>query len=133
MTLHSLDGLAKTQKKLIITWRIQKNQKNGQNIIFASNGKYPHICQVCSAYWILLWAKRFGRTDHQPMDVYVNHQGIDKYLTGNKIAGLLQLIAEHCHPDLRKDNISHFSSHSGIVWAVVLFDKAGMNPDFIKT
>jgi hypothetical protein len=26
-----------------------------------------------------------------------------------------------------------FSSHSGKVWAIVLLDKAGMNPDFIKS
>jgi hypothetical protein len=37
-----------------------------------------------------------------------------------------------CHPDLTKEEISHFSSHSGRVWAVVLLDEAGMNPDYIK-
>jgi hypothetical protein len=27
----------------------------------------------------------------------------------------------------------HFTSHSGRVWAIVLLDKAEMNPDFIKS
>ncbi len=67
------------------------------------------------------------------MGVYLNHQGIVKYLTGNKIYKLLQSIAKHCHQDLTKDEISRFSSHSGRVWAVVLLDEAGMTPDFIKT
>ncbi len=67
------------------------------------------------------------------MGVYLNHQGIVKYLTGNKISKLLQSIAKHCHPDLTKDEISRFSSHSGRVWAVVLLDEAGMTSDFIKS
>jgi hypothetical protein len=67
------------------------------------------------------------------MGVYVNHQGLVKYLTGNRISELLQAVAKKCHPNLTKYEISRFSSHSGRVWAVVLLDKAGMNPDFIKS
>ncbi len=67
------------------------------------------------------------------MGVYVNHQDLVKYLTVNKISELLQAVAKKCHPDLTKDAISHFSSHSGRVWAVLLLDEAGMNPDFIKS
>jgi hypothetical protein len=67
------------------------------------------------------------------MGVYLNHQGVVKYLTGSKIAELLQSIAKTCHPDLTKEEISCFSSRSGRVWAVVLLDEAGMNPDFIKS
>ncbi len=67
------------------------------------------------------------------MGVYVNHQGLVMYLTGNKISELLQGVAKNFHPDLTKDEESHFSSHSGRVWAVVLLGEAGMNPDFIKS
>ena len=67
------------------------------------------------------------------MGVYLNHQGIFKYLTAYKISELLQSIAKHCHQDLARDEISCLSSHSGRVWAVVLLDKAGMNSDFIKS
>jgi hypothetical protein len=67
------------------------------------------------------------------MVVYLKHQGIVKYLTGNKISELFQSIAKHCHPDLTKDETSRFSSHSGRVWAVVLLDEAGMTSDFIKS
>jgi hypothetical protein len=133
VTLHSLDGPAEAPKKLQITLRIQKNCKNGQKITFTADDKHPHICTVCSAYHIFLQAKRLGQADDQPMGVYLNHQGIVKYLTGNKIAEILQSIAKHCHPDLMRDKISHFSSHSGRVWAVVLLDKFGMKSDFIKS
>ena len=132
MTLHSLDGYGDLPKKLKIIFRIQKNCKNGQWITFAADDKHPHICPVRSAYRIFLRSKRLGQSDSQPMGVYENHQGLVKYLTGNKISELLQAVAKKCHPDLTKDEISHFSSHSGRVWAVVLLDEAGMNPDFIK-
>ena len=33
---------------------------------------------------------------------------------------------------MTRDKISHFSWHLGCVWAVVLLDKAGMSPEFIK-
>jgi hypothetical protein len=133
MTLHSLDGLAEVPKQLRITFRIQKNRKNGQKITFTADDMHPHICPVCSAYQIFLRAKRLGQSDAQPMVVHLNHQGIVKYLTGIKNSKLLQSIAKHCHPDLTKDEISHFSSHSGGGWAVVLLYEAGMTSDFIKS
>ena len=82
---------------------------------------------------LFLRAKRLGQNDNQPMGVYLNRQGIAEYLTGSKIAELLQSIAKACHPDLTKEEILRFSSHSGRVWAVVLLNEAGMNPDFIKS
>jgi hypothetical protein len=133
MTIHSLNGLAEVPKQLRITFRIQKNHRNGQKITFTADDKHPHICPVCSAYQIFLRAKRLGQFDDQPMGVYLNHQGIVKHLTGNKISELLQSIAKHCRPDLTKDEISRISSHSGRVWAVVLLDEAGMNSDFINS
>ena len=67
------------------------------------------------------------------MGIFVNKQGIVKYLTGNKISEVLQSVAKACHPDLTRDEIRCFNSHSGRVWAIVLLDKAGMPPDFIKS
>ena len=67
------------------------------------------------------------------MGVFVNHQGITKYLTATKIAEVLQSFAKICHPDLTKYEIMQFTSHSIRVWAVVLLDEAEMNADFIKS
>jgi hypothetical protein len=52
MTIHSLNGLAEVPKQLRITFRIQKNRKNGQKITFTADDKHPHICPVRSAYRI---------------------------------------------------------------------------------
>jgi hypothetical protein len=67
------------------------------------------------------------------MGVFVNHQGIVRYLTANKITEVFQSVAKTCHPDLMRDENMRFSSHSIRVWAVVLLDEAGMNPDLIKS
>ena len=88
-----------------------------------------------AAYRIYLREKCLGQSDDQPMGVFVNHQGIVRYLTANKCAEVLQSFAKTFHPDLTitRDEIVHFSSHSIRVWAVVLLDEAGINPDFIKS
>ena len=120
-------------KKLKVTFRIQKNHENGQSITLTVNNKNHHICPVHAAHWIYLRTKRIGQLDDQPMGVFVNHQGIVRYLTVNKITEVFQSVAKTCHPDLTRDKNMRFSSHSIRVWAVVLLDEAGMNPDFIKS
>ena len=133
MTVHSLDGLADPPTKMKLTFRIQKNRQNGQSITFVADDKHPNICPVRAAYRIFLRAKRLAQSDNQPMGVFTNHQGITKYLTASKIAEVLQSVAITCHPDLTRDEIMRFTSHSIRVWAVVLLDEAGMNADFIKS
>jgi hypothetical protein len=68
-----------------------------------------------------------------PWLFFVNKINTTKYLTGNKIADVLRSIARVVHPDLTKDELKKFSSHSGRVWALVLLDEAGMTPDFMKS
>jgi hypothetical protein len=67
------------------------------------------------------------------MAISVNKNNATKYLTSNKIAQVLCSIAKAVYPDLTKEELKKFSSHSGRVWALVLLDKAGMTPDFMKS
>ncbi len=71
--------------------------------------------------------------DDDSIAVFVNKSGKKKYLTGNKISDVLRSVARAVHPNLSKGEIKGFSSHSGRVWALVLLDKAGMVPDFMKS
>ncbi len=120
-------------KNVKVTFRIQKNRENGQSITLKTDNKHPEICPVRAAYRILQRAKRLGQDDDQPLGVFINHHGIKKYLTGSKIAKLLQAVAQKVHPHMTREEISRFSLHSGRVWAVVLLDEAGMPPEFIKS
>jgi hypothetical protein len=130
---HSLDGLADPPKKMKLTFRTQKNSQNGQSITFVADDKHQHICPVRAAFRIYLQAKRLDQQDDKPMGVFVNHHGFVKYPPAKNIADMLQSIATECHQDLTRDELMGFTSHLGRVWAVVLLDEAGMNPDFIKS
>ena len=90
MTVHSLDDQADLSKKMKLMFRIQKNLYNGQTINFVVDDKHPHICTVRAAYQIYQRAKSLGQLDDQPMGIFVNHQGIVRSLTANKIAEVLQ-------------------------------------------
>jgi hypothetical protein len=96
-----------------------------------SDDDHPEICPVSAAYRIFFQAIELGQTDSQPMAIFKNQLGETKYLTGNKIAELLQSLARLTHPDMPLDKISRFSSYLGRVWAVALLDKAGKLPYFI--
>ena len=63
--------------------------------------------------------------------MFINKFGIKKYLTGGKIAEVLQSVAKIVHPDWSANELSRISSHSGWVWALVLLDEAGMSPAFM--
>jgi hypothetical protein len=67
------------------------------------------------------------------MGMFVNKFGIKKYLTGGKITKVLRSVAKKVHPDWSTDELSHISSHSGRVWALVLLDEAGMSPAFMTS
>jgi hypothetical protein len=54
------------------------------------------------------------------------------YLTGNKIAKLLQKAVKKVRPNTTPDELKQYSTHSLWVWACVLLDKVGKLPDFIK-
>jgi hypothetical protein len=131
--VNPLGRITDMPKQLKIAFRIQKNRQNCQSIMIMSDDDHPEICPVRAAYRIFLQAKELSQTDSQPMAIFKNQLGKTKYLTRNKISELLQSLAKSTHPDVTLDEISRFSSNSGRVWAVVLLDKAGKLPDFIKS
>jgi hypothetical protein len=110
-------------KKLKMTFWIQKNRQNGQSITLVANNAHHDKCLVCAAHHNFLRAKKLGQSDSEPMGVFVNKFSIRKYLTGGKIAKVLQSIAKRVHLDLSAEELSRISSHSGRVWALVLLDK----------
>ena len=119
--------------KVRITFRIQKNRQNGQTITVVADLKHPEICPVRNAYLIYLRSIRLQQPDDSPMGVFLNKQGQKKYLTGSKIADVLQAATKIAHPSILKDDLSKISAHSGRVWALVLLDEAGKKPDFMKS
>ena len=126
-------GTIEVPEKLKMTFRIQKNRRNGQSITLVANHDHKEICPVRAARCISLRAKRLSQSESEPLGVFVNKFGIKKYLTGNKIAEVLRFVAKKVHPDCTADELSRISSHSGRVWALVLLDEAGMSPAFMTS
>lgn len=134
INVHNLQGdLKEFPMKLKITFRIQKNRQNGQSITLAADNDHVNIHPVRAAYQIFHRSKRLDQSDSEPMAMFVNKFGINRYLTGSKIADILQSNAKAVYPDLSADEIKCFSSHSGKVWALVLLDEAGMTPVFMTS
>jgi hypothetical protein len=71
MHVHPLNNEIRTfPKKMKVTYRIQKNRKNGQSITLVSDDDHPDICLVHAAYRIFLQAKRLGQSNSQPMAIF---------------------------------------------------------------
>jgi hypothetical protein len=81
---------------------------------------------------LVLWAKRLNQLDYMPVLVCKIKKGKVIYLTGNKIAKLLQKAVKEVRPDTTPDELKRYSVHSLRVWACVLLGEAGKLPDYIK-
>jgi hypothetical protein len=67
-----------------------------------------------------------------PVVVYKTKKGKLIYLTGNKIAELLQKAVKKVCPDTTPDKLKQYSAHSLRVWACVLLNEARKSLDYIK-
>jgi hypothetical protein len=67
-----------------------------------------------------------------PLGVYRTKKGKSIYLTGNKIAKLLQKAVKSIRPDTSSEDLKQYSAHSLRVRVCVLLDEAGKPPDYIK-
>jgi hypothetical protein len=81
---------------------------------------------------LVLQARWLNQPDDMPIAVYTTKKGKVIYLTGNKIAELLQKAVKKVHPDTTPDKLKGYSAHSFRVWACVLLDEAGKLRDYIK-
>ncbi len=80
---------------------------------------------------LVLQAKGLNQPDDMPAVVYKTKKGKVIYLTGNKIAKLLQRAVKEVRPDTTSDKLKRYSTHSLRVWACVLLNEAGKLPDYI--
>jgi len=119
--------------KVTITWRIQKNRRNGQKITVVRDYKNSDICPVLAALEIYMNSIAKGQPEDQPMAATLDTKGNIRYLSNGRIATLLRSAARKVHPDLSEDEIKQYSSHSFRVFACVLLDEAGVKPDMIKS
>jgi len=83
-----------------ITWRVQKNRRNGQKISWVTNPSSPKLCPVKAAIRIYDRLIRLGLKSNQPMGAYLNEKKKRCYITGSKVRGLFRAIAKDIYPDI---------------------------------
>ena len=114
-----------------ITWRVQKNRRNGQRISWKRDHARPHLCPVLAAWRIYSRSVRLGQADDQPMGVYFDRKKV-RYITGTKIAKYFKSVAAQVFPDITKTELGAYSAHMIRVSACVILQVADKEADFIK-
>ena len=134
--ITDLGSQASAVHRLEITWRVQKNRRNGQKISWVINTDQPHLCPVQAAIRIVLRSISLGLSDAMPLGCYIKSNKTSSsvvYLTGHAMTQVLRSVAREALPFATEEEIRCFSPHMFRVTACVLLQQAGMSSDYIKT
>ena len=121
-----------------ITWRVQKNRRDGQKIKWTRDTANPLLCPVRAATSIAMRSITYGqRSEGDALGFYLKYNSRDEgsltYITGNVVSKHLKACATIVYPDITKSELSQFSAHMFRVTACVLLQHAGKDADYIKT
>ncbi len=123
-----------TQLSLIRTDHLAHPEEpsNGQKIKLSADTKNPLICPVQGALQMVMRARCLAKPDDMPVACYRTKKAPLLFITGSRIATLLQEAVMKVRPSTSADDLKKCSAHSLHVWACVLLDEAGMSPSFIQ-
>jgi len=93
---------------------------------------HPETCNVTALTNMALRKHKLKHTMDLPLAVYKDSKGKVCYLTRAKATEVIRKAVKAVYPDVSKEELSKYSSHSFRVWACVILDEQGMPPDFIK-
>ena len=119
---------------LIVTWRIQKNGQNGEQITFGKDRESPAFSPTNAGFRIYDRSKRLGMKDYEPMAVYKNSHGKVRFITDKMVNSLLRQAASetlgipYSHAELKL-----WSTHSIRVTAANLLYRMQLSDQYIMT
>ena len=117
---------------VVLTWKHQKNRRNGEKTRLIANHEHPDVCPVINLAK-MMWRKyRFKHSNKLPLTVYKNKDGEIKYMTHQRVTEIIRKAVKKVYPNITKEELAKYSCHSIRVWACVCLDEAGKSPDFIK-
>ena len=128
LTEESADLIARVK----VTFRIQKNRRNGQSIKVPADKDHPLICPARAALRLVLRARSCNQPDDRPVACYMKGDKL-VYIIGTRISALFKEAVKVVNPTVSKADLARYSAHSIRVWACVLLDEAGMSPEFIMS
>ena len=119
---------------LIITWRIQKNGQNGEQITFGRDDKSPAYSPTNAGFRIYERSKRLGMKDYEPMAVYRNSHGKVRFITDTMVNDLLRQAASATLGIPRNNaELKLWSTHSIRVTAANLLYRMQLSDQYIMT
>jgi len=90
-------------RRVCITWRIQKNRQNNQKITLSRDKTNPTIFPVLAALRLVLRARLLSLPDSMPVACYLKKNAM-AYLTGSRIAFHFRAATRAVHPNISKDD-----------------------------
>lgn len=126
-TNESMSSIINDIHYMTITWRIQKNRRNGQTIKIPVDRRHVKICPVFNALQIVMRKFRLdSRNLDTPVCVFAKaHSTTPLYLTGKMVKEFLQKAVKTVRPTISEEELQKYSAHSLRVWPCVLLDEAG--------
>ena len=117
---------------VVITWKHQKNRRNGEKTHLIANHAHPDVCPVINLAKMAWRKARLRHSNKLPLTVFKTKEGDIKYMTHQKVTDIIRKAVKKVYPSMPKETLAKYSCHSIRVWACVCLDEAGKSPDFIK-
>lgn len=111
---------------------VQKNRRNGQIIWFRREPRYPKYCPVAISLKVLWRAITLGQGPDDPIFVYQDDSGTNRYLTGGDMTEYFRFVTRLVIPSTSDEELKLISTHSIRVTACVLLAEAGKEGWYIK-
>jgi hypothetical protein len=121
-----------TSQGFSITWRYQKNNINGETIIFHAIPGCPARCPYLAIKRILARASSLHHDPSKPLAMYSDAQNQCHLITDKNISIWLQQAAKIAHGITNPVYLARWTSHSVRVGACVALHEAGAEPPTIK-
>ena len=91
--------------KVQITWRVQKNRRSGQQILWVRDNNCAVLCPVRTALCIYDHSLQLNLKPSEPMGAY-QEKGRVRFITNNRVSKLFQ----ESLPDILKKELSQYSA-----------------------
>ena len=110
---------------VVITWKHQKNRRNGEKTCLIANHAHPDVCPVINLARMAWRKARLKHSNQLPLTIYKNKNGEVKYMTHQKVTEIIRKAVKKVYPSMPKETLAKYSCHSIRVWACLCLDKAG--------
>ena len=125
-----------TVGRIFLTYKTQKNGKNGEKRQHTRNASTTAPCHVTSAMRIVQrFIRLIGHKRHVPLCVYRHDNGTIRYITASNIEYIFRLAAAHVYkldPVKDSDHLRRWSAHSLRVGACVILHGMGFTDTQIQ-